>query len=366
MKRKLVALVCCVTMVSALFAGCGKTSSNKYAGDDYAGEVELADYTGIQVSASVATVDDEDVQAEIDAILLNYASEKKYTADTETTVQDGDIVNMDYTGYLEEGAFDAGIASSVSLTMGAGTYDDIDGFEDGLMGATVGETITISVTFADDYDMETAVEGMDETVELSGRDATFEVTINYVIRSVPAEFTDEFVQTYYSEYDLSTTEDLEEYVRTLISDNRILDEIWEDFLDECTVITYDSDEVDSYVEQMVDYYTSYMEDLGYDLEDYIAYYYDGMTLDEFSAQYLTPEAKEYVKESMVVYQIADNEGIEVTDEIYARDAESYAASEDFDTVEDMEEYYGEAAVYYSILYNLVTRWVAEQCEIVDD
>ena len=56
----------------------------------------------------------------------------------------------------------------------------------------------------------------------------------------------------------------------------------------------------------------------------------------------------------------------MTDEIYEREAQSYAGSEGFDSVEELEEEYGEDAVAYSILYNLVTQWVAVHCEIVED
>ena len=53
-----------------------------------------------------------------------------------------------------------------SLTIGSGRY--IDDFEEQLIGHHVGETVTVNVTFPEDYSSE----------ELQGKDARFEVTIN--------------------------------------------------------------------------------------------------------------------------------------------------------------------------------------------
>lgn len=363
MKKRVVAVVCCAVLAMSAFAGCGSKSTNKYASSDYKGEVKLADYEGIEVAASVAAVDEDDVQAQVDDCLANYASDLKYSEGT--TVKDGDQVNFDCRGYIEEGEVEDAAGTAISLTIGEGTYDDIEGFEDGLIGVEVGDTVTIEAKFSDDYGQEATVTGYDEAIDLSGRDVTFEVTVNYIIRAVPPDYDDDFVKTYYSEWDLYTTEDLEEYLRNLISWNQILDEIWEDFVDECEVVSYDQDEVDSYETQIVEYYTEYFENLGYDFEEYIEYYYS-MSLEDFTTQYITPQAESYTKESMIIYAIADEQDIEVTDDIYDREAQSYAASEGFDSVEELEEEYGEETVAYSILYNLVTQWVAEHCEIVDD
>ena len=79
--------------------------------------------------------------------------------DTSLTVAKGDTVNIDYTG-------DGGTATGQDLTIGSGTF--IDGFEDQLIGAKVGSTVTVTVTFPEDY-------GVDS---LNGKEATFDVKIN--------------------------------------------------------------------------------------------------------------------------------------------------------------------------------------------
>lgn len=95
-------------------------------------------------------------------------SDGSYSTDTSLTVENGDTVNIDYTGYVDDVAFDGGSTNGAGadLTIGSGTY--IDDFEEQLIGYHVGDTVTVNVTFPEDYGNE----------ELNGKDAVFEVTIN--------------------------------------------------------------------------------------------------------------------------------------------------------------------------------------------
>ena len=83
-------------------------------------------------------------------------------------VKEGDTVNIDYTGYKDGEAFAGGSTNGggAYLVIGSGTY--IDGFEDGLIGHRVGETVDLNLTFPEDYGAE----------ELAGADVVFNVTIN--------------------------------------------------------------------------------------------------------------------------------------------------------------------------------------------
>ena len=91
-----------------------------------------------------------------------------YNTDTSLTVADGDTVNIDYTGYVDDVAFDGGSTdgNGADLTIGSGTY--IDDFEEQLVGHNVGENVQVTVTFPEDYGVE----------ELNGKEAVFDVTIN--------------------------------------------------------------------------------------------------------------------------------------------------------------------------------------------
>lgn len=83
-------------------------------------------------------------------------------------VADGDTVNIDYTGYKDGEAFEGGSTNGAGadLTIGSGTY--IDGFESGLIGKKVGDTVDLNLTFPENYGAE----------DLAGADVVFTVTIN--------------------------------------------------------------------------------------------------------------------------------------------------------------------------------------------
>lgn len=93
--------------------------------------------------------------------------EEEYELDTTagTVVADGDMVNIDYAGYLDGVAFEGGTSEDEDVTVGAGEY--IPGFEEGLIGHAVGESFDMPVTFPDGY-----------SDELGGKEVVFKVTIN--------------------------------------------------------------------------------------------------------------------------------------------------------------------------------------------
>ena len=101
-----------------------------------------------------------------------------YNTDTSLVVADGDTVNIDYTGYVDDVPFDGGSTdgAGTSLTIGSGRY--IDDFEEQLIGHHVGETVTVNVTFPEDYSSE----------ELQGKDARFEVTITVYTNRIVARY----------------------------------------------------------------------------------------------------------------------------------------------------------------------------------
>ena len=93
--------------------------------------------------------------------------------ETDTVAENGDKVNIDYTGYMDGEKFEGGSTDGqgTDLVLGSGSY--IDGFEDGVVGHKVGETFDLNLKFPDDYKLNT---------ELAGRDVTFEVTLNGVYK----------------------------------------------------------------------------------------------------------------------------------------------------------------------------------------
>lgn len=152
-------------------------------------EVTLGAYKGIEVEKPTYTVEDADVDAEIE-------KEREKNArfiDVERTVENGDRVMLDYSGSVDGVKFDGGTAEDQMLVIGSGSF--IPGFEEQLVGVAIGEERDISVKFPEEYHAE----------ELSGKDAIFHVKIKSVqIKELPA-LDDEFAK------DVSEFDTLEAY-----------------------------------------------------------------------------------------------------------------------------------------------------------
>lgn len=93
---------------------------------------------------------------------------QKYDTDSSLEVKDGDTVNIDYVGKIDDVAFDGGSTdgNGTDLVIGSGSY--IDNFEEQLIGAHPGDKVEVKVTFPDDY----------QATDLAGKEAVFDVTVN--------------------------------------------------------------------------------------------------------------------------------------------------------------------------------------------
>ena len=181
-----------------------------------------ADYAAIPLAAGTADVSDEDVQAQIDMILAQFAEP---TQVTDRAIEDGDQVNIDYSGSIDGEKFDGGTASSYMAT--AGSAEFIDDFLTQIIGHTPGETFDVEVTFPDPYK---------SNPDLAGKDALFEVTINYIEESVPPEFTDDFVkENLTASYGWESAEHARESIREDLRQGQISQFVWNYIMENSTV-----------------------------------------------------------------------------------------------------------------------------------
>src|SRR5574344_1666255 len=159
MKTKIIALGMCVVMAMSM-AACGKSgkassgnagTSSDYTKADMQGtkfktSVELGQYKGLKVGESTNNATDEEIQNGIQNILKSNATDQKVESGA---VADGDKVNIDYTGKIDGKEFDGGSSTGYDLTIGSNSF--IEGFEAGLVGKNVGDTVDLNLKFPDDY-----------------------------------------------------------------------------------------------------------------------------------------------------------------------------------------------------------------------
>jgi trigger factor len=126
-------------------------------------KIELADFKGIKLERQVAEV----TEAQVNDALQKIAEQNRpFAVKAEgAKVEKGDRIVIDFTGRIDGAPFEGGTGGDVGVNVGAGTF--LPGFEDQLVGMTVGETRVVKVTFPDNY----------LNTQLAGKSAEFDVTV---------------------------------------------------------------------------------------------------------------------------------------------------------------------------------------------
>ncbi|RTZ72913.1 MAG: trigger factor [Gammaproteobacteria bacterium] len=160
-------------------------------------EIELADFSALEIKRPVAEVTDADV----DEMIRKLREQRTEWIDVERPAQEGDKITVDFKGFIDGEAFEGGSAEDVDLALGSGTM--IPGFEEGLIGAKAGDEVKLELKFPDDYRVE----------HLAGKEATFDVTVKSVAEPKLPEVDEEFVKS------LGVEDGTEESLRKEVREN---------------------------------------------------------------------------------------------------------------------------------------------------
>jgi trigger factor len=143
-------------------------------------EIELQDFSAIEIEKKLADIKDED----IDKMIETLREQRKTYQEVERASQEGDQVNIDFTGTIDGEKFEGGESKGTNLVLGSKRM--IPGFEDGLAGLNAGEVKTLCLTFPQDY----------HSNDYAGKAVEFAVTVNSVSESVLPELNDDFFASF--------------------------------------------------------------------------------------------------------------------------------------------------------------------------
>lgn len=321
------------------------TTSELMAEIDVEKCVTLGEYKGITVEKTIEPVTDEDVEQEIQSALESYPVEV-----TNRSVQEGDTVNIDYVGRIDGEEFEGGSDEGALLKIGSGQF--IEGFEDGLIGASKGETRVLALTFPQNY-----------TEDLAGKAVEFTVTVN-TINEPLEEPNDEWVaaniEGYYTveEYKAGIRSEQEENNKQT-AEEQMRYTAWTKVVDGCTINEYP----ETLVEMGKKLYTrqaeTYAQYAGMELKEFIES--SGITQEEFDAN-----AEEYGKDvaaqALVNQAICNAEGYTIGDEAY-QEAMTNMLAEYGCTEEELISAYGQDNVEQSIMMNRVIQLILDNAVI---
>lgn len=351
MKKRMSAILAGMCVAAVAFTGCSKEISND--------NITISQYKGLEVEkVEVTEVTDEDVESEIQYMLNNTAT---YTEVTDRAAELGDTVTITYVGTWDGEEFDGGSAQGYQLELGSGTF--IDGFEDGIVGHNVDDNFDLNLTFPDTYT---------NNPDLAGQEVVFNVLITAISEVSIPELTDEWVQTV-SETSKTVDEyraELKELMTTYYNNaaqSELENAVWDAFLENVTVNTYGTEELQDIIKTTTAQYKSRAEEYEMEFEEFLDTYY-GMDEDEFNAE-LSTMAKDQLKETYATNLVIEKEKLDVSDEKLREVYEEYLdyfGAEDVDQLIEIMEEEGLLESLQDLAKSYIVRdYLVENCKQVE-
>lgn len=314
-------------------------------------EVELGQYKGIEINRVEYNVTDQDIDDALEALRQQNA---RWISVEDREAKEGDLLTLDYKGYVDGEAFEGGTADNQTLEIGSGHF--IPGFEEQLIGMNLGDEKEITVTFPEEY----------HSKDLAGKDAIFAVKVHEIKEKELPELDDEFIKDI-SEFD--TVEEYKEDSRKAMEEeakgkqktqmeDQLLKKIVENAKIDIPEVMVET-EIDSNLREM----DMNMRYQGMDLDTYLGIM--GMSMETLRDQF-KDSAYDRVKLQLTLEQIIKEEAIEASDEDvedeYLKIAEEYKV----DVEEVKSNFVGrEEGLKNSLALQKVVEFLMEQAVILD-
>ena len=302
-------------------------------------------YKNIVVPKAEIEYTEDDMTSAINSLLT---SNKVANTDATLAAVEGDTVNIDYVGTVDGVEFEGGSTNGAGtdLVLGSGSY--VDDFEEQLYGSHPGDSVTVEVTFPEDYTSE----------DLQGKDAVFEVTVNSIY--VLPEFTDEFVAEHLSDV-ASTVEEYKEYLKTSNEASALQNYLVTYINENASAASVDEKHV-KYLKGIIKndhetYYNSYNQTMmmytGSPVYNNFSEF-TGMSNKEFET-YLDEQARKRAAIDMTFQHIFTDAGLTISDEDYQATAAAMGSTA-FDT-------YGKRYIMQMTMQDMVISHLMETVTI---
>jgi len=306
-------------------------------------KVKDLDLNNLVVPFSEVEFTDANVEETIDSMISNY---KEYSTDSTLTVASGDSVNIDFTGYMDDVAFEGGSTDGAGYTLTIGSGSFIDNFEDQLIGTHPGDKVEVNVTFPEVYD---------NNPDYAGKAAKFDVTVNSI--QVTPEFNDEFVVKNLSEGDskATTADEYRAYVKQAGYENNIKTYISNYILENSEVKSLPKEYV-SNLKGLI----KYNDEATYNYYNSYYYAYLGTYLYNSFSDYTQMTDEEY--ENTITGEAEQQAAANITYQKYFKDNNLTVSTETYELVVSLfgdnaettysKQYLAQAAMKYTVIEHI--------------
>ena len=261
--------------------------------------VELGEYKNLGLEKESVEVTDADVEERLDSLLSRQAEWQIKEGESKK----GDIVVIDFKGFIGDEAFEGGEAKGYELELGSGSF--IPGFEEQLEGKVAPVDTEVNVTFPENY----------QVADLAGKAAKFEVTVHDVKEKVLPELTDELVKEFSKEA-ASTVAEYKEKLKEEIKleKENLAEKSYSDKVISTAVenakVSVPEKLVEQEVNSMFEQFTGNLSRQGLSFDLYEQF--TGKGEADLKAE-MKSDAENKIKTSFVLGEIAEVEKVEVTE-----------------------------------------------------
>lgn len=306
-------------------------------------ELTLNDISAAELERPVAEL----LESDVDSMVEKLRQQRVTWNRVERAAQDGDQLTVSFAGKIDGEAFEGGSAEKVPVVLGAGKM--IEGFEQGLLGASEGEQRSVEATFPDDYKAE----------HLAGKTAMFDIVVDEVAEPVLPDVDEDFARAMGVE---------EGSVETLIKDIREnmqrdmdtrLKSMTKERVMDLLLDTHQFDVPQAVIDEEA---ARLREDTNRQMQS------QGQSSSSFQlpVEIFKEQAERRVKLGMLVSKIISEQHIEVDEERLRQTIEDFAASYE-SPAEMIEWYYDESErlepVKRIVLEDQVVDWVLGQIKV---
>lgn len=315
-------------------------------------EVTLGEYKGLEVEVAPVEVTEEEVAAE----LKREQENNSRTIDVDDrAVAEGDMVTLDFEGFVDGEAFEGGKGTDYPLTIGSNSF--IPGFEDQLVGAELNTEVEVNVTFPENY----------HANDLAGKPAVFKCTVKAIkVKELP-ELDDEFAK------DVSEFDTLDEYKADIEKNLRerkegVAKREREDKAVDAVIANAQMDipeaMIQNQIQQLMNDFVQRMQAQGLSIDQY--YQFTGLDQAKIQEQ-MRPQALKRIQSRLVLEEVAEVENIQISDEKFEEELKTMADMYKME-VEKLKELMGDAEkeqMKKDIAVQEAVTLVAESAKVVE-
>lgn len=263
-------------------------------------EVKLGKYKGLGVKRDKVTVTKEEIAHELQHLTSHMA---EIVVKEKGKVENGNTAVIDFEGVVDGKKLDGGSGKDYPLEIGSHSF--IPGFEEGVVGMSVGETKVLNLKFPHEY-----------TEDLKDKDVEFTVTVKEIKERIEPEMNKEFFEDLGIE-GVDSKEKLEKHIEEELkhqkehqADDKYVDELLRKATDNMEV-DINNEIIESEIDRMAQQFSQELSMQGASLEQYLSMV--GTKMEDFRTS-IKPQAIARIKTRYLLEEVVKAEGITSTDE----------------------------------------------------